>query len=443
MGSHVTMTREESFVKNTITFKNCFVLDGSENMKPQENVTVTIENGRILSVGGNPAPENSELVDLNGRYLLPGLINAHVHLPGSGKPGQRSAQNPDTVKKLMGNPLSRFIARKMCENYAKTELLSGTTTIRTVGGLATIDSTIRDRINSGKAVGPRMLVSDMAVSVPGGHMAGVLAYEAKSPEECREYIGKIAGKKPDLIKLMITGGVLDATAKGEPGILKMPLAFVEAACDEAHKRGLRVAAHVESPEGVFVALKGGVDTIEHGAKPDEEIISLFKERGAADICTISPAIPIVAFPQTLTRSNELIQYNGKIVMDGIIASAAACIANGIPVGLGTDTACPFVTHYNMWREIFLFHKYVGVSTAFALHTATLGNARILGVEDETGSIATGKSADFVVVDGNPLEDLSVLSKPYMVVMKGKLLWKPKVRKIAVIEDHFDRAFSKL
>lgn len=430
-------------MKNTITFKNCFVLDGSENMEPQKDVAVTVENGRILSIGKNSAPDNSEMIDLNGKYLLPGLINAHVHLPGSGKPSQRSAQNPDTVRKLLGNPASRFIAQRMCEHYAKTELLSGTTTIRTVGGLDTIDSSIRDRINSGKIVGPRMLVSDMAVSVPGGHMAGVLAYEAKSPEECREYIRKIAEKKPDLIKLMITGGVLDATVKGEPGVLKMPLEFVKVACDEAHKLGLPVAAHVESPEGVFVALKGGVDTIEHGAKPDEEIISLFKERGSADICTISPAIPLATLPRELTRSNELTQYNGKVVMDGIIESAIACIENGIPVGLGTDTACPFVTHYNMWREVFLFHKYVGVPTVFALHTATLGNARILGIENETGSIAVGKSADFVVVDGNPLEDLSVLSKPYMVVMKGKLLRKPKVKKIAVIEENLDRAFSNI
>ena len=106
--------------------------------------------------------------------------------------------------------------------------MSVTTTIRTVGGFDTTESSFRDRINSGKIVGPRMLVSDMAVSVPGGHMAGVLAYEAKSPEKCREYIRKIAEKKPDLIKLMITGGVLDEKVKGEQGGLKMTLEFVEA-----------------------------------------------------------------------------------------------------------------------------------------------------------------------------------------------------------------------
>ena len=130
-------------------------------------------------------------------------------------------------------------------------------------------------------------------------------------------------------------------------------------------------------------------------------------------------------------------------MDGIIASAKECLANGIPVGLGTDTACPCVTHYNMWRELFLFHKYVGVSTAFALYSATLGNAKILGIENETGSVKVGKSADFLIADANPLEDLSVLSRPYRVVMKGKLIRRPKIKKIKIIDDNLDRAFSKL
>ena len=430
-------------MKNIITLKNCVILNGCENMVPQENMSVVIENGRIISIGKDTATKDSEIIDLNGRFLLPGLINAHVHLPGSGKPSQRGAQNPETVRKLLKNPISCFVVQKMCESFARTALFSGTTTIRTVGGLGTIDSTIRDRINSGKATGPRMLVSDMAVSVPGGHMAGVLAYEAKSPDECRAYIRKIAEKKPDLIKLMITGGVLDATVKGEPGVLKMPLEFVEAACDEAHKLGLKVAAHVESTEGLLVALKGGVDTIEHGAKPNDEAIALFKARGSADICTISPAFPIAAFPPELTNCDELVQYNGKVVMEGIIQSAKECLANGIPVGLGTDTACPCVTHYNMWREVFLFHKYVDVSTAFALYSATLGNAKILGIKNETGSVEVGKSADFLIVDRNPLDDLSVLSKPYMVVMRGKLFRNPKVKKIQEIEDNLNRAFANI
>ncbi|MBK5253416.1 MAG: amidohydrolase family protein [Peptostreptococcaceae bacterium] len=430
-------------MKNKITLTHCIILEGNENMEPKENMSIVIEDGLISYIGENPNTKDSEIIDLYDKYVLPGLINAHVHLPGSGKPSKPGSQNADSVKKLIGNPIAYSVIKRMCANYAKTELLSGTTTIRTMGGLGQIDSSIRDSVNNGEKIGPRMLVSDMAVSVPGGHMAGVLAYEATSPEECRTYVSKIAEGKPDIIKLMITGGVLDAKVKGEPGILKMPLEYVEAACAEAHKLGFKVAAHTESTEGVLVALKGGVDTIEHGAMPTDEIIALYKERKAADICTISPALPIATFPTELTNSTELVQYNGKVVMDGIIESAKECLANDIPVGLGTDTACPFVTHYNMWRELYLFHKYVGVSTSFALYSATLGNAKILGIEKETGSVTEGKSADLFIADCNPLDDLSILAKPYMVVFKGKIMKNPKVKKYAKIEKNLDVAFAKL
>lgn len=423
-------------------FTDCTVLDGTKEMQPRSGMTVIVCDGKITDIGADIAPENAEVIDLKGRYLLPGLINAHVHLPGSGMPGQRSAQKPSVIKKLMANPLARLILRKMCEGYAQTELLSGTTTIRTVGGLGSIDTDIRDRVNNGKLTGPRILASNMAVSVPNGHMAGVLAYEAESPEDCRRYVRKIAEDKPDLIKLMITGGVLDATVKGEPGVLRMPPEYVKAACEEAHALGFHVAAHVESPEGVRVALEGGVDTIEHGAKPDEKIIELFKERGAADICTISPAVPLATFPHELTNSNDVTQYNGKVVMDGIIDSAKACLENGIPVGLGTDTACPFVTHYDMWREVYYFHRYVGASPSFALYTATLGNAEILGIDSETGSVENGKSADFFIADSNPLDDLRALSKPYMVVFRGNVIINPRVKKISFIEENLDKMFDK-
>ena len=428
---------------NKVALINCSILDGSENMKLQENMTVVIEDEKIAEIGKDISVSGCKVIDLNGKYLLPGLINAHVHLPGSGKPKKGESQNADSVKRLMKNPITKYIVKKMCQGYARTELMSGTTTIRTVGGLDNIDSSIRDDINSGKYLGPRMLVSDMAVSVTGGHMAEVLAYVADSPLECRECVKKIAKGKPDLIKLMITGGVLDAKVKGEPGILKMPLDYVTAACDEAHKLGLKVAAHTESPEGVLVALKGGVDTIEHGAKPNDEMIALYKEKGAANICTISPALPLSTFPSEITHSNDLTKYNGKVVMDGIIEAAKECLKNDIPVGLGTDTACPFVTHYNTWRELFLFHKYVGVSTTYALYTATLGNAKILGIDDITGSVEVGKSADLLVIDGNPTDDLYNLSKPYIVVIRGKLIKNPKLKKFKDIDKELDKAFAKI
>ena len=369
---------------------------------------------------------------------MPGLINLHVHLPGSGYPKKKPQDSAKAAKFVMKNALTRALGRRLCEHYAKTELLSGVTTIRTVGGLGNFDSTIRDRIDAGKIAGPRMLVSDTAVSVPGGHMVGSVAYAAESEEECRVLVQKIIEGRPDWIKLMITGGVLDAKVKGEPGVLKMPPEYVRVCCEEAHKAGYRVAAHVESPEGLRVALENGVDTIEHGAEPDEEIISLFKEKKACDICTLSPAIPLAKFDRALTGATELMQYNGNIVFEGIVACAKKALENGIPVGLGTDTACPFVTHYDMWRELEYFRKYVGVSRAFALYTATKRNAEIAGIGDETGSVEVGKSADFLITEKNPLEDFSALRTPRLVSVRGRIFKNPKVKKNKTCERELDK-----
>ena len=384
------------------------------------------------------APDGYQQVDLNGRYIMPGLINMHLHLPASGRPKKKEDDNVKKVRLLTGNALFRRIVRSMCERYAKTQLMSGVTTIRTMGGVLDVDSQIRDRIDQGKITGSRILAADMAVSVEGGHMAHSLAYAAHSQDEARSLVRKILKGRPDVIKLMITGGVLDAKAKGEPGELKMPAEYVKAACDEAHRAGLKVAAHVESTEGVRCALKNGVDTIEHGAVPDQEIIELFKERGACQIATISPALPFALFDRSISGVSEVAQYNGKIVFDGIIECARTCLENGIPVGLGTDTGCPYITHYDMWRELNYYHKYCGVSRAFALYTATKLNARLAGIGDVTGSIEEGKCADFVVIRENPLKDLQALRNIDMVVARGHIIRHPKVKKMPEVERQLDK-----
>lgn len=419
---------------------NGIILDGSENMEPQSGKIILTDGDKIERIAESEGTDlkGYELVDLAGRYIMPGLVNMHLHLPATGKPKKKESDPVKLVKLLTSNGLFKKVGIKICEGTAKTQLMSGVTTIRTVGGVENFDSLIRDKIDEGKASGPRILASNKAISVEGGHMAHSLAFVANSAEEAKHYVDVIAEDKPDWIKLMITGGVLDAKVKGEPGELKMPPEYVKAACDEAHRLGFKVAAHVESPEGVKCALANGVDSIEHGAEPDDEMIALFKEKNAFLIATISPALPFAKFDREVTHISEVAQYNGTIVFNGILDCAKACLENGIPVGLGTDTGCPYITHYDMWRELNYFHKYCGVSNAFALYTATKLNAELAGVGDITGSIEVGKSADFVITKENPLEDLQALRNIDMVVFRGKITDKPTVKKMPEVEKELDK-----
>ncbi len=417
---------------------NANIISGKLNDGVQSGKYVIVEDGKIAKITSDKAAiDGLKVVDLNGKYLIPGLINLHVHLPGSGMPKDTKKQNKKTVRMLMNHALTKYIVYRMCANYAKVELMSGVTTIRTVGGLDDIDSRIRDNGAKGKLKAPRVLASNMAVSVKDGHMAGLLAYEAKDPEDGRRYVREIAKTNPDLIKLMITGGVLDAKKEGEPGVLRMSPEIVKACCDEAHKLGFKVAAHVESPLGVTVALEGGVDTIEHGANVGVHELELFKQNGSAHVLTISPTIPLCMFDLSVSGGTPLHKVNGKVVFEGMLDCAKKCLENDIPVGLGTDTACPFVTHYDMWRELRYFQKYLGVSNEFAIHTATEVNAKIAGIDDETGTIEEGKSADFMVVDGNPLENLEALRNPKAVALRGEIIKNPKVKKFQYVEDELD------
>ena len=419
-------------------YKNGKILNGTKDMQVQTGLIILTEGEKIAAI----VPEETRLsgyteIDLQGKYIMPGLINMHVHLAGNGKPQKKQRDNAKLVKTLMSNRISRAIAYRMVAGFAKDELLSGVTTIRTVGGLGTFDTRLRDEIKAGKKTGPRILAANEGISVPGGHMAGSVAIAAESIDAAVAHVDEAKCENVNLIKLMITGGVLDATEKGTPGELKMKPEMIKAVCDEAHRLGYTVAAHTESPEGVKAALENGVDSIEHGAKMDEETVRLYKERGAFLCTTISPALPYALFDTDVSGASEKDQYNGKIVFDGVIESAKTALANGIPVGLGNDVGCPYITQYDFWRELCYFHKYCGVSNRFALYTATLRNAQLAGIGDVTGSIAPGKSADFIVTRKNPLEDLRALQHLELVVCRGRAVKKPSPKRRKEVDALLD------
>lgn len=426
-------------------FTNGKVLNGTKDMQVQEGQVILVKDGKITEIlpveeaeSRNLKTSGYEEIDLQGKYILPGLINMHVHLAGNGKPQKKQRDNEALVKKIMSNGLTKAIAYNMVCGFAKDELYSGVTTIRTVGGLGDFDTRLRDDIAAGKKPGPRILAANEGISVPGGHMAGSVAIAAGSIEEALQHLEIAKAQKVDLVKLMITGGVLDAKEKGVPGELKMAPEMVKAVCDKAHAMGYKVAAHVESPKGVKVALQNGVDSIEHGAKADEEMIALFKEHNAFLCTTLSPALPYALFDRSITNASEVEQFNGNVVFEGIIDCAKAAIANDIPVVLGNDVGCPWITQYDFWRELYYFHKYVGVSNAFALYTATCRGAEMAGIGDITGTLEPGKCADMIVVEKNPLEDLRALRNVDMVVAQGKVLRSPKVKKKQIVETELDK-----
>lgn len=425
-------------MKNRYALINGKLLDGTEHMQVQEGCCVLIEDEKIEAmVPAAQVPADYERVDLGGQYLMPGLINMHVHLAGNGKPQKKQRDNEKLVRLLMGSALSRAITYRVVRDFAKQELLSGVTTIRTVGGLGSFDTKLRDEIASGKHLGPRILAANQGISVPGGHMAGSVAVAADSTAAALEQLKRAEQEGVDLIKLMVTGGVLDAKEKGVPGELKMPPEMVRAVCEQAHADGYTVAAHVESPEGVRVALENGVDSIEHGAALSPELISLFQERKAFLCTTLSPALPYALFDRSLTNATEVEQFNGNVVFEGIISCAKAALANGIPIVLGNDVGCPWITQYDFWRELYYFHKFVGVSNAFALYTATGRSAQIAGIGDETGTIAVGKYADLIVTKENPLSDLRALRTVEMVITRGRRISHPCVKKKAQVEEALD------
>ena len=426
-------------------FTNGRIINGTREMQVQEGQVILVEDGKITGILPYEEGKISDLkasgyeeIDLQGKCILPGLINMHVHLAGNGKPQKKQRDNEALVKKIMSNGLTKAIAYRMVCGFAKDELYSGVTTIRTVGGLGDFDTRLRDDIAAGKKPGPRILATNEGISVPGGHMAGSVAIAAGSIDEALQHLETAKVQKVDLVKLMITGGVLDAKEKGVPGELKMAPEMVKAVCDKAHSMGYKVAAHVESPEGVKVALKNGVDSIEHGAKADEEMIALFKEHHAFLCTTLSPALPYALFDRSITNASEVEQFNGNVVFEGIIDCAKAAIANDIPVVLGNDVGCPWITQHDFWRELYYFHKYVGVSNAFALYTATCRGAEMAGIGDITGTLEPGKYADMIVVEKNPLEDLRVLRNVDMVVAQGRVIRNPKIKKKQIIETELDK-----
>jgi imidazolonepropionase-like amidohydrolase len=402
---------------------------------------VEVNEGRIVAIQEGKAPEDGlPVYDAAGQFLCPGLINLHTHLFGDGVPKASVATKGKSQARLLkfaASPLGLLYLRKTAQKCAKTALLSGVTTLRSVGDIRFVDVYARDQINAGKALGPRMLVSGPALTCPNGHGAGTIAVACTTKEDYLKQIHENIAHHVDLIKITLTSGVMDALDADHPGDVRMSQEQVNWVVEEAHKNHLMVASHTECSDGVRMDLKAGVDTVEHGSFFAPDIEELYKKGKSVVICTISPALPSVKLPPEYSHYNAVQIASCKIVCDGIIQSAISARKAGITVGLGTDGACPFAAQSGMWREVCYFAKYAGASPEEALKAATIVNASIVHLEKETGSVSVGKSADLILLKENPYQNLKTLREPEAVVYQGKLIAHPHPKKNAKMEAMLD------
>jgi len=422
--------------------------DTAGTVRPDQTIVVDA-HGRIELVGPTAEvelPAGLLRVDGTGKFVSPGLINAHAHLFADGKPLPAIYTRPRTTRYVawfMRSPAGQALLRKRARENATTQLHTGVTTMRTVGDVMYEVVTTRNAIESGELTGPRLLPSGPLMAITGGHGAPTIALIGDDPQTARANTRRNLQHGAEAIKISATGGVTDAIAVGYAGKPEMPEASMRAVCEEAHEAGVLVAAHAQSTEGVRAALRAGVDTIEHGSSMDEELIGLYLDNPAslrgrsAMIPTLQACLPLVKLDPSISGATEIVRENAKLVLEEMLSGIRSAAEHGILLGVGTDSGVSYVTHSNFWREMDLTARYAGLDPAAVLSAATRGNAEILGLTQVTGEITPGKDADLVVTEANPLEGFRTFSAPWMVVARGERIVHPEVSRIAEIDAHLD------
>ena len=414
-----------------ITFAHCNLLDGNENMILQKNVNIIVENEKIVSID----KDNLEgtIVDCTGKFVCPGLINMHVHLSSDGLYNHKNTDSK-IARLVNSNPIGRYIGFRICQSFAYKELMSGVTTIRCVGGLSDVDSQIRDKIKQGKLIGPRMLVANRAITVENGYMHNQGPMEIHQLDDCKEALNKLLKTKPDFVKIMVTGTSTNNRLKD----IEMPAELIRYITNVSHRNHLPVAAHVQTKIGIKLALENGVDIIEYGSYADDEELLLYIRKGAKLISILSGMIPYAHFDNTTTYISDSVKENAKYVFNGVIDNVKKAIDHQIPVGIGNDAGRPFICHSDFYRELVYFQKYMNVSNEYTLFLATKNNAKLLNIDNLTGTVEPGKYADFLILDENPAEDLKALRNINTVVFNGRVFKNPTINR-----DYMNETLWKL
>ncbi|MBA2432158.1 MAG: amidohydrolase family protein [Chthoniobacterales bacterium] len=390
--------------------------------EPRRNATVIVADGKIASVqdGFAEPPAGATVIDLRNRFVLPGLIDCHVHLTSdrAGVEGQLAE-------------VSESVASRSYEaawNARKT-LDAGFTTVRNLGSRDEVTLALRDAINKGWTVGPRILDAGTSISTTSGHMDPTLGYREElhasvdrhdntcdGADDCRQAVRKQIRRGVDVIKIATTGGVNSRIGAGLGA--QMFDDEAKAIVETARLYGKKVAVHAHGNDGVLMALRAGAHSIEHGTMLDDEALKLFRSTGAYYVPTLST---VNGYLERLAANPDAYAPDVKKKIEWRIGITGESLRKAVPAGVkiafGTDAGVS--KHGRNADEFELMVKH-GMTPASAIQAATTNAADLLGMADQVGSLEPGKRADLIAVEGDPLADVTVLKRVGFVMKDGKV-----------------------
>ena len=380
----------------TIAIRQVRILDGLGHRL--ERGTLVIEGSRILAVGSDRdirLPKGAQRIDGRGLTVLPGLIDCHVHLCLGAEADVVAAVERDS---------STLTLLKAAE-LARRTLQAGFTTVRDVGFRDHAVFALKQAIESGMTPGPRILAAGLAICMPGGH-ARFIGREASGVEAVRAAVRDQLAAGAEVIKLIASGGVL--TPGTSPDEAQMTVEELTAAVEVAVANGRHVAAHAHGASGMKNALRAGVHSIEHATLMDDEAAEMMTQRGVFMVPTLSALATTAACPvgcgipdSARTKARNMVNRHEK--------SFRAAVRRGVPIALGTDAGTPFNQHGENAQELERMVA-LGMTPMEAIMTTTSAAARLLGIDQDIGTIAAGKQADLLFVEGNPLRNIGRLLK---------------------------------
>ena len=409
------------------------LIDGRTD-RAVERRSVIVEDERIVGIetGFVELEGADRTVDLRGHTVMPGLIDMHVHLDDE--------QSPDSYEERFRLDPTDYAFRSV--RYAERTLLAGFTTVRDLGASDGIVTSLRDAIDAGWIVGPRIFAAGKSIATTGGHAdpsTGVNREYASDPgpaegvvngvEDARKAVRARYKEGANLVKITATGGVLSVAASGDNP--QFTIEEIEAIVAAAADYGFRVAAHAHGAEGMRRAVLGGVHSIEHGSYMTEEIMELMKERGTAYLPTLSAALFVAEKAQVDGYFPEIVRAKAAAIGPVARGTFARAYAAGVPIVFGTDTGVS--PHGENWRE-FVYLQEAGMPVIEAIQAATLRAAVLLGADADLGTLEPGKLADVVAVPGDPLGDAQLMGRVDFVMKGGVVIKAPAPTRAADSRD---------